>query len=152
MTREAIIHRMRERGLKITPQRLAIVDGLIEKRTLHPSARAIFQWAKKRVKGLSLSTVYYTLKELSKYGIIKTLEFDKMENRYEGILTDHVNLICKSCHSIQDHFLPIKIDPKDISRRKRFWVTETRIDYYGYCQKCLKERTRKALNDKPQIQ
>lgn len=136
---------MREGGLKITPQRLAIVEVLIEKKAFHPSAQAIFQWAKRRTKGLSLSTVYYTLNELSKHGIIKTLEFDKMENRYEGILTDHINLICKQCHTIIDHPFPIKINPRTIARKKKFWVTETRFEYYGYCQKCLRKSAQRSL-------
>ncbi len=138
MTREQMIERMRKGGLKMTRQRLAIVDALIEKRALHPSAQTIFKWAKKRAKGLSLSTVYDTLNELSKHGIIKTLEFDKMENRYEGILTEHVNLICKQCHSITDHPLPIRINPEAIARKKKFWVTDTRMEYYGYCGQCLR--------------
>jgi Fe2+ or Zn2+ uptake regulation protein len=149
MTKEAMIHQMREKGLKITPQRLAILDSLIEKQTLHPSARTIFHEAKKRIKGVSLSTVYYTLNELSTHGIIKTLEFDKMENRYEGILTDHINLICKQCHAIIDHPFSIKIDTKDIARKKKFWVTETRVEYYGYCQTCIQGRTRPTFQHKP---
>lgn len=136
MIRDRIIQTMREGGLKITPQRMAILDVLIEKRYLHPSASVIFREAKKRTKGLSLSTVYYTLNELAKHGAIKTLEFDKMENRYEGIVNDHINLVCKTCHAIIDHPSPIRLDAKDIFRKKKFWVTETRLEYYGYCQKC----------------
>ncbi len=139
MTREQMIQAIRESGLKMTLQRLAIIDALIKMRHLHPSARAIFREAKKKVKGLSLSTVYYTLLELSKKGIIKILEFDQMENRYEGVLTDHINLICKQCHTIIDHLSPIPIDTQDIARKKKFWVTETRVDYYGYCQKCRQD-------------
>lgn len=133
-----MIQTMRQGGLKITPQRLAVMDVLIEKRNLHPSAQTIFREAKKRTKGLSLSTVYYTLIELSKQGIIKTLEFDKMENRYEGIVDDHLNLICKQCHTIIDHPTPITINTTEVAQKKRFWITETRLECYGYCQKCAK--------------
>ena len=77
MMKEAMIKKMREKGLKLTPQRLAIIDVLIEKNLLHPSASLIYNEAKRRTSGLSLSTVYFTLNELSKHGIIKMLEFDK---------------------------------------------------------------------------
>ena len=136
MMKEFLIRKMREKGLKLTPQRLAIVDVLIEKNLLHPSARIIYDTAKRRTKGLGLSTVYFTLNELSKHGIIKTLEFDKMENRYEGNLTDHINLVCKECHGITDYRIPIVIDSREIARKTKFSVTETRLEYYGYCQKC----------------
>jgi Fe2+ or Zn2+ uptake regulation protein len=134
-----MINKMREKGLKLTPQRLAIIDVLIEKNLLHPSARVIYDAAKSRTKGLSLSTVYFTLNELSKHGIIKTLEFDKMENRYEGNVTDHINLVCKECHAIIDYKIPVATDSKEVTRKTKFWVTDTRLEYYGYCQKCRKK-------------
>ena len=142
MTKESIIEGMREKGLKLTPQRLAIVDVFVEKNPLHPSARVIYDLAKRRTKGLSLSTVYYTLNELSRHGIIKMLEFDKMEDRYEGTLTDHINLICKECHGIMDYKVPIVIDPREVARKTRFRVTDTRLEYYGYCEKCRKKLSR----------
>lgn len=137
-----LIKKMREKGLKLTPQRLAIVDVRVETNPLHPSARVIYHSAKQRTKGLSLSTVYYTLNELSKHGIIKMLEFDKMEDRYEGTLTDHINLICKECHGIMDYGVPVVIDSKEVTRKTRFWVTDTRLEYYGYCEKCRKKLSR----------
>jgi len=142
MMKEILIKKMREKGLKLTPQRLAIFDVLVKKNPLHPSARVIYDSAKQRTKGLSLSTVYYTLNELSRHGIIKTLEFDKMEDRYEGNLTDHINLICKQCHRIMDYKVPIVIDSKEVTRKTRFWVTDTRLEYYGYCEKCRKKLSR----------
>jgi len=140
--KETIIRNMREKGLKVTPQRLAVIDVLIEKNLLHPSARVIYDAAKRRTSGLSLSTVYLTLNELSKHGIIKTLEFDKMENRYEGNLTDHINLICKQCHGITDYRIPVVIDSREVTRKTKFWITDTRLEYYGYCQKCREKLSR----------
>lgn len=142
MMKESMMKMMREKGLKLTPQRLAIIDILIEKNLLHPSARAIYDAAKRKTRRLSLSTVYFTLNELSKHGIIKTLEFDKMENRYEGNLTDHINLVCKECHGITDYWIPIVIDSREVTKKTRFWVTDTRLEYYGYCQKCRKKLSR----------
>ena len=78
-------------GLKVTPQRLAIIDVLIEQGDSHPRASLIYKKAKKKKKGLSLSTTYATLNELSRHGIIKTLQFDSVENRYEGNLEEHLN-------------------------------------------------------------
>ena len=44
----------------------------------------------KKGKSLSLSTVYSILNQFSKCGIIKMLEFDKMENRYASNITEHI--------------------------------------------------------------
>jgi len=138
MTKESIIAKMKEKGLKITPQRLAITRVLIERGNLHPGARLIYEEAKKMRRSLSLSTTYATLNEFSRYGIIKTLEFDKMENRYESNITEHINLICKGCKKIMDFKLPFKIDTNEVARKSGFRVTDRRFEYYGYCEECKK--------------
>jgi len=76
LTKESIARQLKAKGLKLTPQRLAIIDVLIEKRDFHPGARSVYKEAKKRRKSLSLSTTYATLNELSRLGIIKTLQSD----------------------------------------------------------------------------
>ena len=134
----SIIEKLRGQRLKLTPQRIAIIETLVEKTSLHPGASLIYREARKKVKSLSLSTVYATLEELSRLGIIKMLEFDKMENRYEGNITAHINLVCKGCSKIMDYKLPVSINPKEVARKARFWVIDSRLEYYGYCQDCRK--------------
>jgi Fur family transcriptional regulator, peroxide stress response regulator len=142
-TREAIIKELRERGLKLTPQRLAIIEVLVEHGHLHPSARLVYEEAKKKKRGLSLSTVYAVLNELSRHGIIKTLEFDTMENRYEGNREEHINLICERCKKIVDYKLPVAVDRKEVAGKTGFSVTDSRLEYYGLCRECRKEKRSK---------
>ena len=134
-----IIKKLKARKLKLTPQRLAIIDALIENTLLHPGASLIYQEARKKAKSLSLSTVYATLDELSRHGIIKILEFDKMENRYEGNIAAHINLVCKGCQKIMDYKVPIAIDLREVAKKAHFWISDTRLEYYGYCQECRKK-------------
>jgi Fe2+ or Zn2+ uptake regulation protein len=135
----SIIQKLREKGLKLTSQRLAIIEVLVDRTPVHPGADLIHREAKKKVKSLSLSTVYSTLNELSKRGIIKMLEFDRMGNRYEANMTEHINLICKGCKKIMDYKPPFIIDTDEIAKRCRFRVTDSRLEYYGYCQECRKK-------------
>jgi Fur family peroxide stress response transcriptional regulator len=107
----SIFKKMREQGFKITPQRAAIIEVLADETLHHPGADLIYREARKKVKGLSLSTVYATLNELCRLNLIKMLEFDRGENRYDGNITPHVNLICKGCNRIIDYSLPGAIDP-----------------------------------------
>ncbi|HYA91933.1 MAG TPA: Fur family transcriptional regulator [Thermodesulfobacteriota bacterium] len=137
--KESIIQKLKETRLKLTSQRLAIIEVLVDKTPLHPSAYLIYHDASKRVKSLSLSTVYSILNEFSKRGIIKMLEFDKMENRYESNITEHINLICKGCKKIMDYKLPLKVDTDEVARKSGFRVTDSRFEYYGYCEECKKK-------------
>lgn len=135
---------MKEKGLKITPQRLAVIEVLAAMRDLHPGARAVYQEAKKMHKSLSLSTTYAALKELSAQGIIKTLQFDTVENRYEANIDEHVNLICSGCGKIIDYEVSAPADPEEVEKRTGFSVTDTRLEYYGYCEECQKTGTGKG--------
>jgi Fur family transcriptional regulator, peroxide stress response regulator len=139
ISKNDLIGQLREKGLRITPQRLAIIDALVENRHVHPGATLIYEQARKKSGRISLSTVYATLKEFSEHGLIKALEFDRMENRFDGNLSEHINLVCRKCGAISDFDLPSSIEPKDIMRKSGFVVTDTRMEYYGYCRNCLKK-------------
>lgn len=136
--KDKLIGQLKEKGLKITPQRLAIIEVLGENLYLHPGATTIWYEARKKAKSLSVSTVYATLKEFAVHGLIKQLQFDRMENRYDVNLSDHINLICHRCGKISDYHLPENLEPRDITRKSGFVVTDTRLEFYGYCRECLK--------------
>jgi Fe2+ or Zn2+ uptake regulation protein len=87
-----------------------------------------------------LSTVYATLGEFFLQGIIKNLEFDRMENRCEVNLEEHINLVCSRCGKIKDYYIPPSVKPKDIAREEGFTVTDARMEYYGYCRDCVTQR------------
>ncbi len=136
--KQDLIGQLKEKGLKMTPQRLAIIDALVENCDVHPGTTLIYDEARKKARHVSLSTVYATLKEFSENGLIKQLEFDRMENRYDVDLSDHINLICKRCGTIIDYDIPAPLEPRDIARKSGFIVTDTRMELHGYCRDCLK--------------
>ena len=142
MTKESIIQKLKERGLRITPQRLSIIDVLVRKGHLHPGARFIYEEAKKKGAHLSLSSVYENIKELCRHGIIKSLEFDGSENRCEANLEKHINLICEHCGKIIDYEVPVSLNRKDVATRTGFMITDYRLEYYGYCGECTKGKER----------
>ena len=126
---------MREKGLRITEPRKAILDCLLSTDE-HPSASRILERARKKVPSVSLSTVYSTLAELTKHHIIKELEFDERENRYEGNLAHHINLICVQCGRISDYMTAHKLDLEQVEEATRFRALSARFELYGICAKC----------------
>lgn len=129
---------MREKGLRITLQREAILDHLLATDE-HPSARRIWEAARKKLPGISLSTVYSSLAELSRLGIIKELEFTEMENRYEGNTSHHINLVCTHCGKISDYMTAHTIDMEQIRAATRFRAVHSRFELYGICAVCAKK-------------
>ncbi len=126
--------------MRITPQRLAIINVLVEKGHLHPGARFIYKEARKKSKSLSLSTTYATINEFARHGIITTLQFDGVENRCEGNLDEHINLICERCGKIIDYKIPRSLDQRVVAKKTGFVITKNRLEYYGYCRECNKRQ------------
>jgi Fur family transcriptional regulator, peroxide stress response regulator len=143
MAQEAILKRLKEKGLKATPQRRAIIEVLIELGDLHPGASLVYREAKKKKKSLSLSTTYATLDELSRHGLIKMLQFDKAENRCEMNREEHINLICERCKKIIDYQPSIAIDQRKVAKKTGFMITDTRLEYYGICRECRRKKEAK---------
>lgn len=134
-SKEQAIARMREKGLRLTAQRMAVLDYLCSTDE-HPSARKIFENVRKSLPRVALSTVYGILAELSRNHIIKALEFSEMENRYEATLSQHINLVCLRCGKISDYLTPYTIDLDRIRETARFRALQSRFELHGICESC----------------
>lgn len=126
---------LRAAGSRLSSQRRAIVDYLASS-TSHPSARQIFNEVKKKQPDLSLATVYNTLGVLSRMSLIKVMQFDVTDNRYEPNTSPHINLICVSCGNIEDLGLEVPFCLEQIKAEVGFEVRDSRLEYYGFCSKC----------------
>ena len=126
---------LREAGFRISSQRRAIIDYLASA-TSHPSARQVFHEVKKKHPALSLATVYNTFGVLARMGLIKVMQFDVSDNRYEPNVAPHINLICTSCGKIADLEEGGQVQPEDIKAKAGFEVFDSRLDYYGLCAEC----------------
>lgn len=126
---------LRNSGCRITRQRKAVLDYLASTNA-HPSARQVFQEAKKIYPGLSLATVYNTLETLVKRGLVKIIDFDAMDNRLEVNLNPHINLICNVCGKIQDFEYNAPLFSEAVTEQFGFHVRDYRMEYYGVCRAC----------------
>ncbi len=126
---------LRAAGSRISSQRRAIIEYLASA-TSHPSARQIFHEVRKNHPNLSLATVYNTLGVLIRMSLIKVMQFDVTDNRYEPNVTPHINLICTSCGRIEDLEQGVPVQPEEIREKVGFEVLDSRLEYYGLCAKC----------------
>ena len=102
MRLEQIREKIAEKGLKVTPQRVAILEA-VYKLDNHPTADNIESYLKKSQPNIAIGTIYKVLDVLVANRIIKkvTTEADKM--RYEGIAEHHHHLYCVECDLIEDY-------------------------------------------------
>jgi Fe2+ or Zn2+ uptake regulation protein len=136
-----LIKSLREKGYKLTSQRLEII-GLLARDMTHPGATDLFRRVRKRVPRISMSTVYYTLDMLKKEGLLRELEFYDRDNRYDVTVADHINLICRKCGKIADLPGELPFSTEAVLKKTGFQPVAMRYEYYGYCKECRRKRAR----------
>lgn len=135
LSRDDMNAAFRKSGRRMTPQRRAIVEHLAC-RIDHPSARQIYNHLSSRLSSLSLATVYNTLAVLVRLGLIREIEFEAADNRYDTNLAPHLNLVCVRCRSIQDVKLELPVAPETIRGEFGFEVHDVRFEFRGVCAAC----------------
>ncbi len=136
-TFETLTQTLKEAGLRITPQRMAICKHLIETET-HPTAGMIFDDLHRQFPTLSLATVYNTLDALVGLGAVNVLgPAGDGRVHFDADTDPHINLACTSCHRIididSDQVVSLQAE---VSRASGYMVRGARIMYYGLCPDC----------------
>jgi Fur family peroxide stress response transcriptional regulator len=126
---------LRDRGLQVTYQRLAIYQALCHAME-HPSAEVIYQQVRKRFPMISLGTVYKTLERFFDVGLVHKVSPVSEVARYDAKLSPHHHLICMRCHSIEDIEDPILDREVSLPDGCRFHVLRHQVILQGYCHEC----------------
>ena len=128
----------RELGLKLTPQRMAILDYL-KGNILHPSAEDVYRAVRRRFPTMSFATVYNTLETLRQHGKVVELTGDPDKKRFDPNTLPHHHLICTGCRKIVDIKSEYRL-PVNASDLAGFTVTGNHIEFTGLCPACQKKK------------
>jgi len=128
------MRKFKDIGLKLTPQRLAIL-GFLDGNTDHPSADEIYRSVSVQFPTMSFATVYNTLDALREKGHIIELTIDPAKKRFDPCTDMHHHLICTSCKRIQDIHIPFSLDLPE-QEKDDFTLTGNHIEFYGICPAC----------------
>lgn len=131
------MERYREKGFKLTPQRLAIIKCL-EGNKNHPSADDIYQDVKKTFPTMSFATVYNNLETLREKGHISSLSIDPARRRYDPDTSCHHHPICLKCKIVVDVYADFKVNVPE-EQNTAFEVLGSHIEFYGTCPECKQE-------------
>ncbi|MFC2138424.1 Fur family transcriptional regulator [Bacteroidota bacterium] len=99
---EDIRNKFSEKGLKITPQRVVILEA-IYKLNNHPTADNIIEYIRESHPNIAIGTVYKVLESLVENGLIRKVKTEKDIMRYDGIVEKHHHLYCSECDLIEDY-------------------------------------------------
>ena len=132
--REACIAALREAGLKITPQRMAVVECLIGDVT-HPTANALYERLRKRFPSMSVATVYNTLSALDAIGRCRRLDLGG-PSRFDPNVLPHDHAVCERCGAMRDIDRPLEPSHPQLNSLPGFFVERVERIYRGLCAKC----------------
>ncbi len=91
-----------ESGLKVTPQRMAILNAIYNLNN-HPTAEQIIGRIHRDNPGIATGTVYNVLESLSEHALIRKVKTEDDKMRYEAIVERHHHLYCTECNFIEDY-------------------------------------------------
>ncbi|MBI4688593.1 MAG: transcriptional repressor [Nitrospirae bacterium] len=133
---EDIMEKYKHLGLKLTPQRLAILSYLDGNKE-HPSAEDIYKAMSKDFPTMSFATVYNTLETLRDKGGVLELTIDPNKKRYDPNTAAHHHLICMKCKRIIDIHKEFSLNIPD-EMTEGFDLVGNHVELYGICPKCKK--------------
>ncbi|CAM3931844.1 Fur family transcriptional regulator [Cohnella lubricantis] len=138
MNLDELVDYMKERGLRMTPQRMEILKLLLS--MSHPTAEQLFARMHEQFPFVSQATVYNTLKTLKELGIVEELERGQRTHRYGMASGSHCHFVCKVCEEIFD----LDAEAPDWTRnlpaeQGGFRIDDCRMELTGVCPGCLEK-------------
>jgi Fur family peroxide stress response transcriptional regulator len=147
---EKMLAGVKAAGLKLTPQRMAIVKELASDET-HPTAQEIFDRLRPGLPTMSFATVYNTLDALTSAGLCAALSLSPGSGRFDPNMLPHHHAVCDSCGAVRD--VPTvgssRDDFADPSAARAvaqiapgFELRSVERIFRGICASCMKGRSR----------
>ncbi len=144
----AMIETLRERGLRMTPQRIALVEAFADDPT-HPTAQDLFERLRPKFPSMSFATVYNTLDALAQAGLSSTLRLSESgAARFDPNTGPHHHAVCDVCGAIAD--VPAKTLEPDVAGASRveavspgFEISRVDKTYRGTCGRCISRKPNK---------
>jgi len=136
----AMSRKLKESGLKSTPQRLAIIRVLVESKG-HPSVEDICSRLRKDFPGISPATVYRNVMLIKSLGETVEIALAGSGSRYDGRKPyPHPHIICLGCGAIIDPELESLCDmTREVAATSGFEIKSFRLDFFGSCPACRRK-------------
>ena len=129
------IKKLKKAGLKITNQRMTVLDYLSDSDERHFCAEDIFRDLRLNGADVGQATVYRVLNQLEKAGMLERHHFEGSKAYYELKSKEHHDhLVCLRCGKIVEFFDPlIEQRQKEIAEQYGIQLSHYHLCLFGYC-------------------
>jgi Fur family ferric uptake transcriptional regulator len=133
--------RLRERGLQVTAQRLAVYRVVAAQP--HIAADAVAESVRGEIGAISLQSVYDALSVLVAEGLIRRIQPAGSPARFETRVGDnHHHLICRVCARVVDVDCAVgKVPCLTAKDGQGYEIDEAEVAYWGRCPSCVKKKS-----------
>jgi Fur family peroxide stress response transcriptional regulator len=135
---EFLAEQLKNKGIRPSYQRIKVLEYIYHKGG-HPTVDDIFRALTANIPSLSKVTIYNTLHTFVDAGLLRVVDIDDAEKRYDITLTNHGHFQCVVCGTIYD--FQVNIDQVPVEGLGRFEITQKNVYFKGFCPNCLKQTT-----------
>ena len=135
---DGAVQLLRQNGLKVTAQRLAVLDALSARP--HATADELVDDVRAGIGAVSRQAVFDALGVLSEKGLIRRIQPARSAARYEDRVDDnHHHLVCRRCGRMVDVDCAAGYRPcLEVDDDFGFAIDEAEVIYWGICGACQK--------------
>ncbi len=140
LTSQELSNLLRERGYKVTLQRLAVYEALADE-TWHPNAEMLFKKLQPRFPAMSFATVYKTVEILEDIAVIQILNTGEDSFRYDADVSEHYHLRCLKCGAVDDAMMDENIKKQltsEVEKESGYRISRRQFYFFGVCPQCAK--------------
>ncbi len=127
---------LKDYDLKVTPQRLAIVEELYNNG--HMNIDDLYNKLLEKFPSISLATIYKNINAMCEKLFLSEVKIPNSKAVYELVKSDHAHIICKVCGSIEDMNLDTSSLENEVLSLSNFKIESSSIVLSGVCSKCSK--------------
>jgi Fur family ferric uptake transcriptional regulator len=127
---------LRERGLRLTPQRQLILEAVHD--LGHATPEQVHTAVRERVAGVNITTVYRTLELLEELRLVNHTHLSHGSPTYHTAGEDqHVHLVCRGCGSVSEVDPSVMLPVTDrLLAERGFRVDVGHVSLFGVCEDC----------------
>lgn len=132
---EYLTKQLKSKGIRPSYHRVKVLEYL-NRIGGHPTVEEIFHALSPEIPSLSKVTIYNTLHAFVEAGLVRVVEIDETQARYDITLSDHGHFMCEACGTIYN--FPARIDPASMNDGlNQFQIKQKDIYCKGICPNCM---------------
>ncbi len=122
--------------LKVTPQRVAIVEELYLNG--HMNIDDLYKKLLTKFPSISLATIYKNINAMVEKVFLSEVKIPNTKSVFELVKEEHAHLVCSDCGNIEDMSLDISSVLNEVASKSQFKIDSTNLILNGLCSNCNK--------------